>query len=75
MKYSVKPLREAGLEAKWSKSRSGQPYIVARNPKAEHQHMKERWWIVDNKMFERMQEAGIVEGFDQATLLGDIFSI
>ena len=44
MNYSVKPMREAGLEAKWTKTR-------------------------------KMQEVGIVEAFERATLLGDIFSI
>jgi len=75
MNYSVKPMREAGLEAKWTKTRSGAPIIVARYPKAEEKHQRERFWFVDQKMFDNMQEVGIVEAFERATLLGDIFSI
>lgn len=75
MNYSVKPMREAGLEAKWTKTRKGTPIIVARYPKAEEKHQRERFWFVDKKMFDNMQEVGIVEAFERATLLGDIFSI
>jgi len=75
MNYSVKPMREAGLEAKWTKTRNGAPIIVARYPKAEEKHQRECFWFVDQKMFDNMQEVGIVEAFERATLLGDIFSI
>ena len=75
MNYSVKPMREAGLEAKWTKTRRGAPIIVARYPKAEEKHQRELFWFVDQKMFDNMQEVGIVEAFERATLLGDIFSI
>ena len=75
LEYRVKPLREAGLEAKWTKTRSGTPYIKARYAQATEAHMRERWWIVDQKMFDAMQEVGIIEAFENATLLGDVFSI
>ena len=75
MKYSVKPLREAGLEAKWSKTPTGSPIIIARNPTAELKHQKEKWWYVDVRMWEVMLKEGIKPGFNLATLIGDIFSI
>ena len=75
MKYSVKPLREAGLEARWSKTRRGQPVIIARNPSSDLKHQREKWWYVDVKMWELFQKEGILKGFDLSTLLGDIFAI
>lgn len=73
--YRVSTFRQAGLEAKWSKTRRGQPYIAVRNPGSELSHQREKWWACDQNMFDLMQECGIVEGFDSATLLGDIFSL
>ena len=66
--YRVSTFREAGLEAKWSKTRSGQPYIVARDVCGQ-------WYVVTNVMFERMNIVGVVEGFNEHTLLGDVLSI
>lgn len=74
IQYRVTDFRNAGLEAKWGK-RNGVPFIYARNPKAERQHQRETYWLIDAKTFADMQKVGIVEGFDNATLLGDMFSI
>lgn len=74
MKYRVGTFRDAGLEAKWSKSR-GARIIVARNPNAVSEHMRKRWWWVDRDMWATMQEHGVVDGFDAHTILGDLFSI
>ena len=73
--YRVKPLREAGLEAKWTRTHKGAPIIVVRNPNSTEKHQRERWYRVDQKMFDDMQKVGILEAFDRATLLADIFSI
>jgi hypothetical protein len=73
--YSVKPMREAGLEAKWTKTRRGTPIIVARYPKAEEKHQRERFWFVDTKMFNEMQKSGVIAGFERATLLACFFSV
>lgn len=74
-RYSVKTFREAGLEAKWTKTRSGAPVIAVRNPKARLKHQRESWWIVDRPMWKTMERTNIQEGFDSHTILGDIFSI
>lgn len=75
LNYSVKTLREAGLEAKWSRNRRGAPIIVARNPKATNKHQRETYWYVSKDMWAAMERDGILNGFDQFTLLGDIFSV
>jgi len=75
MNYNVKTLRSAGLEAKWTKTRRGAPIMVARDPNSDQQHQRSRWWYVDRMMWELMQKLGVREGFDSATLLGDLFSI
>lgn len=75
MEYTVATLREAGLEAKWHRTRKGAPIIVARGPRAYTSHQREGWWAVDKSMWKRMGEVGIMQGFEESTLLGDIFSI
>lgn len=74
IRYSVAAFRNAGLEAKWGKSRRGAPFIFARNPKAANKHQRETWWLMDGGMWREAERIGIVEAFDGATLLGDIFS-
>jgi len=73
--YRVSTFRQAGLEAKWSKTRQGEPYIAVRNPESKEAHQRERWWVCNQNMFDLMQKYGVAEGFDSATLLGDIFSL
>jgi hypothetical protein len=68
MEYKVGPIREAGLEAKWGKSR-GAPIILARKPKTS------TWWYVDKSMWTRAQEVGIMQAFEEHTALGEYFSI
>lgn len=75
MKYQVKTFRDAGLEAKWGKVNKGQPAIFLRNPNSERRHQRETWWLCDNTMFQTMKEHGTLEGFDNCTLFGDIFSV
>jgi hypothetical protein len=67
--YRVSTFREAGLEAKWSKTRIGKPYLVGR------QCGQKTWFVITSDMFERMEEIGVMEGFEEFTLLGDVFSI
>lgn len=74
LKYRVGTFREAGLEARWSKVR-GAPIIVVRNPNANTNHQREQWWVCDKYMFEDMKKDGIIEAFDNHTILGDILSI
>jgi hypothetical protein len=71
----VGTFREAGLEARWSKTSSGAPAIFVRNPKSHSEHQRKNWWLVSDRMWKRMLDAGILEGFDQCTLIGDIFSL
>lgn len=75
MKYSVKTLRDAGLEAKWGKTSRGAPIMFARNPKSQLLHQRTKWWMVDNVVWKAMEKDGVQEGFDCSTLLGDIFSV
>lgn len=75
MKYVVTTFRDAGLEAKWTKTRAGAPVIAVRNPQASIPHQRDRWHNVDGHMWARMQSAGIVEGFNQVTMIADIFSV
>ena len=75
MRYVVKTLREAGLEAKWSRTSSGGPILVARDPNAKADHMRKRWWYVDKQMWDSMKKTSIQDGFESWTILGDLFSI
>ena len=74
MNYRVGPLREAGLEARWGKTREGAPAIFARWPGGE-KHQREQWWMVDQGMWDLMEVHGIEAGFDHATALGCFFSV
>lgn len=68
--YALRTFRAAGLEAK----RQGK-YILVRNPSAKLEHQRTRWWKVDKGMFSLMRQVGILEGFESATLVGDILSV
>lgn len=74
-KYSVTTLRAAGLEARWTRNSRGAPIIVARDPQAKLDHQRKTWWAVGKSMWDEMTKVGVREGFDNCTLLGDIFSI
>lgn len=73
--YRVADIRALGLEARWAKRRSGSPIIVARNPAAELAHQRDKWWVIDRGMWERAQKVGLIEAFNEHTLLGDYFSV
>lgn len=73
--WSVDTFREAGLEAKWGKTRKGTPCILLKDPNGRLPHQREKWWILDKGMAKLMQDEGIIEGFNNATILGDMFSI
>lgn len=75
MKYSVKTLRAAGLEARWTHNQSGAPIIVARNPQSKFHHARETWWQIGVDMWKAMTKDGIVDAFENHIFLGDIFSI
>lgn len=79
MKYSVKPLRVAGLEARWTCTSGGAPCMVVRYPKATEKHQRETWWMVNDGMWKAFEKAttpmGIIEAFNCHTMLGNFFSI
>ena len=75
MTYRVSTFRTAGLEARWTRTHAGKPIIVVRNPLALREHQRTQWWAVTAGMWTSMQATGIIEGFTQHTLLGDVFSI
>ena len=66
--YRVGTFRQAGLEARWTRTRNGAPIIATRVPGGQ-------WYVVNDAMFKRMQKHGVREGFEQATALGHIFSV
>ncbi len=68
-------MRNAGLEAKWGKLRNNAPALFVRNPNAETDHQKKKWWHFDRTMQEIMTKEGIAEGFNSCTILGDVFSV
>jgi hypothetical protein len=71
MRYSVTPIREAGLEAKWGRTRYGGPILLARDPKST----SPTWFAVDKNMWQRAKTVGIATAFSEHTALGDIFSV
>lgn len=73
--YRVADIRALGLECKWAKRRTGGPIIVARNPAAKTAHQREKWWVIDQNMWERAKQVGIVQAFDEHTALGNFFSV
>jgi hypothetical protein len=74
--YRVSTFREAGLEAKWSKTPSGKPYIVARKSgSSDKVRPGKTWFVVTADMFKRMEAVGVAEGFEEHTLLGDMLSV
>jgi len=75
MKYQVGTFRAAGLEAKWTKTPSGAPIIVCKQPTSKHIHQRCSWWYCTDKMWADMRAEGIIEGFQSHTILGDIFSV
>lgn len=75
MKYSVKTLRAAGLEARWTRTSAGAPIIVCRDPKSAMAHARKTWWTVGQKMWDAMLKDGIVDAFNNHVFIGDIFSI
>ncbi len=74
LKHNVATYRSAGLEAKWGKIQ-GTPFIFLRSPSSKLKHQRETWWAVTDGMFKRAQQVGVLQAFDEHTLLGDIFSI
>jgi len=68
MTYSVKTIREAGLEARWTRTSLNAPIIAARRP-------GEKWYVIDRRMWDCMKTEGIKSAFERFTLLGDFFFI
>lgn len=71
----VKTMRDAGLEAKWGRLRTGAPALFVRNPASENSHQKNNWWLFDRDMQKSMTKKGVVAGFNASTAFGDIFSL
>ena len=71
MDSKVGTFREAGLDAKWTRTRNGAPIIAARVPGDADKN----WYVVDNDMWLAMAKQGIRTAFDNHTALGAFFSI
>lgn len=69
MQYNVKTFRDAGLQAKWTRTRAGSPIISCRDFSAAP------WYVVDDPMWLAMQESvDILLTFRNYTALGKFFS-
>lgn len=75
MKYSVHPFREAGLEAKWTKTRLQTPIIAVRDPDSKLKHQRERWWMIGEKDWPEFVRDGIRAVFERRTMRADLFSV
>lgn len=73
--FSVRTMRESGLEARWTRRSNGAPVMVVRDPKANLKHQRETWWKVGRAMWDDMQKEGIRAAFSRHTMLGDVFSL
>lgn len=71
MKYNVATIREAGLDARWTKTINGAPIIAARDPEVGGG----RWYVVCRDMWDRAKAVGIREAFVERCTLGEFFSI
>ncbi len=69
MKLSVKTIREQGLEARWTKTRTGAPVVVIRKPDTN------TWYAITSHMWKKAETVGIVKAFDESLLTADFFSI
>lgn len=69
MKYCVKTFRDAGLEARWSRTRKGAPIIVVK--------AYGEWFVVDRCLWAAILRGpqGVAETVRNWTLLGKFFSI
>lgn len=69
IEYKVGPIREAGIKCKWSRTRRGRPAIFGY--RADHGI----WYIIDRRTHERAQVVGYKQAFNEATALGQFFSV
>ena len=67
--YKVRTFRDAGLQARWARTRQGAPIIAVRKDDDG------TWFVVDAEMWRTMNKHGIKVGFESHTCLGDVFSI
>lgn len=67
--YKVGPMREAGLDAKWTTTSACAPIIVARKPGTK------TYYAIGRDMFAAMKTEGVLPAFERFTILGDLFSV
>jgi len=67
--YKVKTFRDAGLEAKWSKTSTGRPIIIARRPGTK------QFYFISASVYFDMKRFGIAEAWESWTVLADVFSL
>lgn len=71
LQYNVKSVRAAGLECRWARTSNGGPIIVGRMDGVGGG----RWYNIHNRMWERAQQVGILQAFEEYCALGEFFSI
>ena len=67
MKFAVATFRDAGFEARWSKTGNSVPCIMIRN--------SHTWYMVTPAMWALMLSHGVYEGFELATATANFFSV
>lgn len=69
MEYNVQTVRAAGLQARWTRTRSGAPIIAARL------NDNDTWYVIHDSMWREAQNIGLLEAFKGYTALGEFFSV
>lgn len=67
MIYNLQYIRDAGFEARWTRTRNGAPIIEANDGHG--------WYVVDGRMWDRAYAVGLRQAFEEFTTLGKFFSI
>jgi hypothetical protein len=70
MQYKVKYLRKKGLTCRWGRLSNGAPIIFGQRKDGDL-----NWYAIDDRMWRRAEEVGIMQAFDEATALGTFFSV
>jgi hypothetical protein len=70
LQYKLATFRNAGLEARWTRTSNRAPIIAAKRWESS------TWCVVDSRMWKEMQRSGdVLETFKDFTALVDVFSI
>lgn len=74
MRYTVGDIRKAGIECKWSRTRTGAPIIVGKTDTVGRDG-KPIWAYIDGEMWDDAKRQGLKAAFEAHTALIGFFSI